>query len=324
MKRIKMSFGGDFISESDEPLQRAEDGETYVGINVFRTEKDKEGAKEEKYAYGLFQRYSNISIDVLTGYEYRFVATILIENADKLYDHGKNSFEAPFRTQSGDFAKGNIGNFHPTYSLDTDSQLSFVGLRSGNAYVYSGSGASIKPGEFRYPRVKRFYGECKNFDPSLSSDIEIPMEYKSFGLKFILESIPEGTSVSVMDNSSRGNKVPGEDYEYFLQFPENFRMSKPSEEEMSSEEETSWECIYSLNDLSKNTEEFKLKFTWNKTNGEEKSFSYTLNAEAKKKKVLKINIDGDVSQSKSGNLTCTQVDDNLEEAIDEINKTFYK
>lgn len=321
MKTIRMSFGGDIITESDEPLLRAEDGDTYVGINVFWTEKDKEGAKEEKYAYGLFNNYTNVSIDLLTGYTYRFESTILIERNDKLWDHGNASYESPFRTESGDFAKSDMNKFHYSYLKDSDEQLSFVMMNSGMSYVATGSDMEYEYGEFHYPRVKRFYGKCDEFDPGVSSDVEIPMTYKSFGLKFILESIPENTSISVSDNTSIPNKTPETDPEYYLQFPENISLN------LESEDSKSWECIFSLFDFSKNTQEFKLRFTWIKANGQEKSFSYPITVQAKKKKILKISIEGEVSQTKSGNITFTQMDDEnmeLEEDPEEIKKTFTK
>lgn len=100
LKTLTMSFGGDFVSESDEPLYRAGDGETFVGINVYRTEKDNQQATEEKYAYGLFIGKDNIKIDVITGYTYRFEASILIERDDKLALNNRR-YNEPFMLHDG-------------------------------------------------------------------------------------------------------------------------------------------------------------------------------------------------------------------------------
>ncbi len=98
LKTIHMSFGGDFISQSEEPLLRAEDGETYTGINVFRSKKKDDGTfeTEERYAYGLFKGIDDISVEVLTGYAYRFEASVLIEREDKFLINSENAFADPF------------------------------------------------------------------------------------------------------------------------------------------------------------------------------------------------------------------------------------
>lgn len=317
MKTIRMQFGGDYVSETEEPLLRAEDGDTFVGINVYRTEKEKDGAQEEKYAYGLFEGKEGISINVLTGYTYRFEASILIERGDKLILNNRNYYD-PFRLHDSSsanfdnawgFDPKNVGEFQYTY-LDTDkTQTPYLcQLKSGTAYISVG-GANRA---MRYPQVKRFYGTLDSFDPSLTQVVEIPMEYKSFGLKFILESIPAGTSVSVRDVSSNSNKYPDTDPEYFLQFPSDMKLS------FNSEESKTWEGIYSLNNLSVPTREFKLRFTWDKGNGESEKFDHSFTVTAKKMKVLNLNIDGDVNETKSGNIIFTNMEDDLEEETPEI------
>lgn len=322
MKTIRMQLGGDYVSENDEPLLRAEDGETFVGINVYRTEKDKTDAKEEKYAYGLFEGKEGISINVLTGYTYRFEASILIERGDELAFNNKKYYD-PFRLHDASssgfdnawgFDPKYVGEFQYTY-LDADKTNSPYLCQLNNGAAYVGFGASNRA--MRFPRVKRFYGVRDSFDPSLTQQVEIPMEYKSFGLKFILESIPAGTSIRVSDITSNGNKNPVDDPEYYLRFPSDMNLS------FSSEETKTWEGIYSLYNLSVPSREFKLRFTWDKGNGETEQFDHTFTVTAKKMKVLTLNIEGDVNETKSGNITFTQMEDELEEeAPESINKNF--
>ncbi len=320
MKTLRLQFGGDYVSETEEPLLRADDaGETYVGLNVYRTEKDKEGAKEEKYAYGMFIGKDGISINVITGYTYRFEASILIEDEDKLQKNSYNQYNEPFKLQDASssgfanawgFKPDDLDDFLYTY-LDENKNNSpyFCQLSLGTAYVWA---KGMKRSMF-YPRVKRFYGTLDSFDPALLETIEIPMEYKSFGLKFILESIPANTKVTVVDYTDYNNRFFADtDPEYFLLFPDNLNLSS------ASEESKTWEGIYSLNNLKQNAQEFRLRFTWDKGNGETKSFNHTFTVTAKKKKVLKLNIEGDVNETKSGNIIFTNMDDDLEEEDPEI------
>lgn len=328
MKTIRLQFGGDYVSESEEPLLRAEDGNTYVGINVFRKENDDDDTNYEMYAYGMFIGKDGLNINVLTGYTYRFEASILIEEKDKLALNGIR-YNEPFEvheypTTGFDNAWGyEVRNVYEVGRDDLKFQYAnedpnkanwyLCELQYGTAYVdcqgelVDRYGSTLSaPHAMHYPRVKRFYGTA-DFNPLFQSTVEIPMEYKSFGLKFILESIPAGTNVSITDITeypeNRDNKL-----EYYLLFPGNLRLS------LDPGEISTWESLYSLNTLNNPNQKFKLRFTWNKGNGEApETFEHDFTVTAKQKKVLKLNIDGDVNETKSGNIIFTQLDDTLVE-----------
>lgn len=310
VKTVRMSFGGDYISESEEPMLRADDGETFVGINVFYTKKDVENAVEETYAYGLFKNTTGISIDLITGYTYRFEASILTEREDKLWEN-EGRYGQPFQTTNGgsDFYKKDIGKFIYTFDIASNQRFYFKQLKSGVAMVDAGSDLPSRFGDVSFPRVKRYFGSISSFDPSAFENVEISMDYKCFGLKFVLESIAENTSLSVRDITNNGNNT---DRKYFLVFPSNLTLSS------SDEQSKTWEGLYSLNNFNENTHDFTLRFTWNKGNGEKETFDHSFTAQARKKKVLNIKIEGDVNTTKSGNITFTNLDDTLAEEVENV------
>lgn len=309
-KTIRMSFGGDYVSEAEEPLLRAEDGETFVGINVYYTEQNVENAEKQKYAYGVFNKTSGISINLMTGYTYSFEATVLIEKEDKLQDNAtsEKSYGQPFRLSNGDsyFLKDDIGDFFYTYDPETLEKFFLRDIKVGTALVDAGDDLPSQYGDVRYPRVKRYYGELDSFDPSIKQTAEIAMNYKCFGLKLILESIPGDTSVTVEDCTDNGINInQGNHPEYYLRFPDGLKLSS------GSEDSKQWEGIFSLNNLESNTHDFRLRFTWNKGNGKSETFYHTFTAEAKKKKILKLNVSGEINETKSGNIVLTNLDDAL-------------
>lgn len=311
VKTIRMSFGGDYITESEEPLLRAQDCKTFVGVNVYYTDKDDETKTEKKYAYGLFESTNSVSINLITGYTYRFEASVLIEieKGDKLWDNGAGNYGEPFLTNNGEgyFPESDItGEFIYTHNAASNAKFHFIRLSSGTALVDAGDALPSQYGDVRFPRVKRFYGGLNSFDPSLMSTVEIPMEYKCFGLKLVLKSIPGDTSVGVLDISDNGNNVTNSSTshpEYYLRFPDGLRLKS------TSEDSKIYDGLYSLNNFKENTKEFKLKFTWYKGNGQTQVFSHTFTVEAKKKKVLEISIDGEVDETKSGNIKFANIDD---------------
>ncbi|MDE6290089.1 MAG: hypothetical protein K2M16_01020, partial [Muribaculaceae bacterium] len=166
----------------------------------------------------------------------------------------------------------------------------------------------------RYPRVKRFYGKLDQYDPSITDQIEIPMKYKSFGLRILIESIPKGTSVKVKDTSVISGPTPKD--EPYLIFTKGLELAQ------GEGKTDSWECIYSLNKLVQDTTSFILRFDWTKGAGETKSVRKIVKVEAKKMKILKLNFEGDVSETKSGNITFTNMDEDMEDWEETFNYNF--
>lgn len=335
MKTMKMSFSGDFITETEEPLLRADDKSAYVGINVWRTENNKANAKEEKYAFGVFPSLTEISIDVVTGYSYRFEASILIDDEDKLIlKDGK--YHDPFRlhdeSSSGfdnawGFAPDDPAEFNYADNVsDTDAKKEFLcQLSSGTAYVKVG-GALPKASDrdtrsMMFPSVKRFYGGT-TFNPTLSTDsvtdteaITIPMDYKSFGIKLNLVSIPAGTSLRVRDVTYESTYPPDTEPEHYIQF------SKGLDLKLTQGESKTWSGIYSFNDFSENSRTVKLRFFWMKGGGRYETFDHTFTVEAGKMKVLNLTIDGEPNSTKSGNIVLEWSDTLITEEAD-VKKDF--
>lgn len=304
LKTVKMGFGGDIISEIEEPLLRAEDGDTYAAINVFRTEKDVAGAKEEKYAYGLFKKKDGIEIDVLTGYNYRFEATILVEREDKVFMNNK-SYTEPFlywtdkdgATGASGYSSELVGKFKYTTTkngepLDDNKREYFRQLTSGTTNVDAGADLPARYAAVSYPRVKRFYGRLASFDPGIAQTVEIPMDYKCFGLKIEVVSLPSGY-VTVKDVTRKGNNLEKTPKECLI-FPKDLQLSKEGTSE--------WEGLYSMNNLIGESESFTLQFTWHKAVGVTETFTTDVTISAKTRKILRLNINGSPNYETKGNI----------------------
>lgn len=315
VKTVRMSFGGDFITESEGPLLRAEEGSSYAAINVWRTEKDGGNASEEKYAYGLFKDTENISIDVVTGFTYRFEATIVNDYVDKIVLLNK-SYVDPFRihtkvTPDFDNAaafQGKINEFiYSSYLENVENYLvpnsernCFCQLSDGRAYVNAGSDYSTNT-ILRYPRVKRFYGNLGNFDPGCDDCAEIDMKYKCFGLEVNIEELPSG-HVTIED----ATKYNDGSMTNPLLFTKDLTLN--------NEKENVWKGLFSMNKLKAESETFTLKFTWHKGGNVTEVFSREVIVKPKINKILKLKITGSPNYDTKGNII---LDTESEELLDE-------
>lgn len=174
---VKLGWSGE-IDVTDAPLARATSDDVY-GIQVYSTPNTEveEGTSVTwtLFAYGLFDDPENISINLLKGYKYKFVATMLRDGKTKLNTSTKNgvlSFLAPFM----------IANNWTSLTNQFDYQ-------SGTYFSTLGGGsASLKTpnGHYSIPNIDRFYGELENYVPGVNeASAKIQMKRTSFGVKFI-------------------------------------------------------------------------------------------------------------------------------------------
>lgn len=323
---MRLSFGGDYVEQSEEPLQRASSSGSYAGINVTRRPKNDPNASPEKYAYGVFTDKNNIVIELFSGYTYDFEATVLTDKTDKLSTStilGKG-YTTPFSfnkksVQPTLMPVGDSGKFHynqaeseseyadPSYYLhQISSGTAFVDLSDNNNYAH--------PGNFAYPRVHRFYGTLKNVDPELlvsasgSKPIEIDMKYKCFGLKIDASAIPETTKLTWVDKSDK--KETNNVYESLI-FPAEINLSK--------EGTTEWEDIYSVSDLRGNDPiDFTLAFTWDRGMGTKDKFEANISVRPGIRKILKIVFDGGANTRYEGNIILNEDPIDLDDVFQKV------
>lgn len=306
MKTVRMSFGGDYVTESEEPLLRAEEDNTYTGINVWRTKKDETDAEEEHYAYGLFKGKDGISIELWTGYTYRFEATILVEDKDNvlLVD---GVYVEPFRVNSAQNAtfKGNGYDadivktrkfIYSSYDdqnklIEDNKRLYFPSLSSGTAYVDAGD--DINENVLAYPRVKRYYGTTsEQFDPGILDEVEIHMAYKSFGLRFEVVELPGGY-LTVKDITKKNNL--SKQAKDCLVFTKGLQLT-------IDEQKNFWDGLFSMNNLLAESESLRLQFAWHKGGGNVEYFESDVIVKPNTKKVLKLKVTGDPNYGAKGNI----------------------
>lgn len=318
LKTISLSFGGDCITESEEPLMRADDSDTYTAINVFRTSTTVVNAETERYAYGLFKSKDipgSVSIELVTGYKYDFEATILVEveGLDKV--HLNPDYGHPFVIAT----KGvtNVNNFggYPSDSIDRfiysykqfkneisnkeENRYFFRMLDSGFALVDT-QGDYESKGCFRNPRVKRYYGEAIGFELSSSSSekVELNMDYKCFGLQIKITDMTGGTlMVEDKSNHSTKDEVKPRLYIDKLLFPKGLKFTNAD-----VGVDKPWECIYSMNNFDADSETFDLEFKWDKGYGISKTIPCHIEVHPNKKKILEVKLTESMNESKGGNI----------------------
>ena len=186
MYTINLGWDGEIINVMYEPLTRTTTSDLY-GIQVYSTPNntlsENETATWTPYAFGLFDNPDIISINLIKGYKYWFVATMVKEGKDKINSSNKESFSAPFAhyATEGYMSYTQLNN---TFNYGTIGYIN-GGITSQLSSSYT---HLIDRQLYNHPNTDRFYGELINFIPSeTNTSANIHMKRVAFGAKFIAQ-----------------------------------------------------------------------------------------------------------------------------------------
>lgn len=173
---VQLGWGGEIVNIAYEPLDTRAATDDLYGIQVYSKPNNNSTATSwEPYAYGVFDDPTDISIDLASGNKYKFVATMVVDGKERIYNY-EGRYSRPFAStiEESKTILENKFNYTKEYNIRP--------IESGQAHLVTG--------DFEYPNIERFYGELTDFVPSNSNtDIAIIMKRVSFGAKFIAEGV---------------------------------------------------------------------------------------------------------------------------------------
>lgn len=186
---VNLGMGGEILNVTDEPLTRGGETADLYGIQVYSTPNIElaEGQNPvwTNYAYGLFASDDDITIKLIKGKKYKFVATMVVDGQNKLYTFSGPSYSNPFYVAGTNSKMGSL-----TTIFDYQSADYFSGLQSGYSYMADAQ-------SYNHPNTERFYGELVDYVPGKkgSNKALIKMKRVSFGAKFMAKGklAKEGT-----------------------------------------------------------------------------------------------------------------------------------
>ena len=169
---VNLGFSGE-IEVSHSPLTKAGTNDLY-GVQVYSRESGE--SEYAPYAYGLFDNTADMTVKLIGGYQYKFVASMVEDGKEKIY-HNEEGFSFPFErdikyTQLGDM-----------FIYTSDSEMNY--LQDGATFLY-------KKGTFFRPNTSRYFGELSNFNPADNKSATIDMKRVCFGAKFIAKGFTDG------------------------------------------------------------------------------------------------------------------------------------
>ena len=181
---VSLDWEGEILDVWYEPM-RANSTDDLYGIQVYQApdieQEEGKSTTWARYAYGLFDNADDITIQLLKGYKYKFVATMVVDGQNKIWHYTYTDgigYNHPFWLSGGSYSYA-----RPSNKFDYQSTIYFVSeLRSGATFLHGVSSNS----SFSHPNTGRFYGELEDYIPDSNGDkAKIKMKRTSFGAKFI-------------------------------------------------------------------------------------------------------------------------------------------
>jgi hypothetical protein len=198
---VTVSLGLDVeLGYEYEPLSRAVENNDLYGIQVYSSPiSDAGNAQWTKYAYGLFDTTDSLTIKLIRGYEYKFVAAMVKDGKDKV--------------------KMSFGGYGDLFIHDSSGGV-FESTLLSTSFIYGQSGLrllSLAIGEsWDNYAVELFYGELESYIPGGNdSKATIELERNGFGAKYKVtgEYAEDGTLEILMTRAPQLNLNLAEDNE---------------------------------------------------------------------------------------------------------------
>lgn len=182
---VSLNLAGDIIDVTQTPISRTYSGHLY-GIQIYSKAKA-DGSTYTPFAWGLFDKVDNLTVNLLGGYQYKFVCTYIKDGGWKIF--GPTDYNSPtdvaYTAYSAPFNKKLTNIF--TYSETEEMN----GLGKGYSHILTDD-EYYNYSYLNRPETERYYGEVVGFEPSESNSLSIDMKYTVFGCRFDVEGLNEG------------------------------------------------------------------------------------------------------------------------------------
>lgn len=282
---VSLNLAGEYTEVSEEPLSRAgeETPKKFYGVNVYCMKTDGSEDTYSHYAYGIFDDVADMTITLLGGYKYKFECTSVKDDGDKIYLDGPYS-----DTYEGTSYENAYKIGYPLTTSYNDYQFSFDFI--GNRFITStyswlrciqNGHSVVKLGDSSYgikedPSLDRFYGELTDFIPSSGAVATIPMKRTAFGIKIVVNGVPDGNldwwiGYYFGSNHDECTGMEKQEFSQIYTFEKVYDCWKS-------------EDVY--------TKDFTIYFTWTRVNGYEQYFEEKITVKRNVMTTITVNLKG--------------------------------
>ena len=214
-----------------------------IGVQIYKGVKAGSLVQYSPYAYGLFDDFSKIKLELPKDAEYKIVSSVVVDGKTKVGKDG-NGYLKPFTL--GGTAGVQLTN---TFTLDDTRAMTLLNQStttiagSNKKSAKESDSSQLEPLDYKIPNLDRYYGEVVEYNGNNADDPAINMQRSVFGVKLSLDDV---------SNIEEGLKVTF--CIYVVGAPDTLKVS-------NTDEVKEVERVYTLLDESDRVS-FRVKFFW--------------------------------------------------------------
>ena len=173
---VSLGFTGEAPNVTTTPMSRANEAKDWYQIQVYSRPIGE--SYYTYYGYGFFDNTENMTINLKEGYQYKFVADMIVD---------ASKYVQCLCLVNG----GWVYTMPNSFYFSQDEHIRYLG--EGYLFLYRG--------KVNRPNVDRFYGITEGYVPEEGGSVSIDMKRVSFGAKFVAKEFTSGSLEIQIDQS---------------------------------------------------------------------------------------------------------------------------
>lgn len=158
-----------------------------IGVQIYKGVKTGSLVQYSPYAYGLFDDFSKIKLELPKDAEYKIVSSVVVDGKTKVGKDG-NGYLKPFAL--GGTAGVQLTN---TFTLDDTRAMTLLNqstttiAASNKKSTKESDSSQLEPLDYKIPNLDRYYGEVTEYDGNSNDNPVVDMQRQVFGIRFTVE-----------------------------------------------------------------------------------------------------------------------------------------
>lgn len=138
------------------------------------------------YAYGIFDDFSKIKLELPKDAEYKIVSTVVVDGKGKVVQDG-NGYLKPFSIQGKGVALTNSFTLSSDKAMTLLNQSTTTMIKQSPKSTKDSPTVTTEPKDYETPNLDRYYGEVTEYSGDSAENPTVDMQRQVFGIRFTAE-----------------------------------------------------------------------------------------------------------------------------------------
>ena len=154
-----------------------------IGVQIYKGVKSGDLVQYSPYAYGIFDDFSKIRLELPKDAEYKIVSTVVVDGKGKVVQDG-NGYLKPFSIQSKGVALTNSFTLSSDKAMTLLNQSTTTLIKQSPKSTKDSPTVITEPQDYTAPNLDRYYGEVTQYNGDSNENPVVDMQRQVFGIRF--------------------------------------------------------------------------------------------------------------------------------------------